>query len=298
MPILLNSIGSDRYSNLVMDDRFDLRDVPTACITPELCLAAVKHDGLALKLLPDDILNDEIILEAIKQNVDVIKIVNPLLLTREMCTVAVSKTGKLLEHVPEELQTPDLCTVAVRDDPFNIQHVEFPSVELCTMALEKNPRTIKFMKLLVSHELLSRVENFYVGIEQFIPTRYKTPEILSKLAKLYDDEGYECFGKIRINMVCEKDSGSPCDHRVILQNGEMETLDSRQIGRMLKIMNLRHPHFDEIMKNDKAVCVRMGPIKIYIEKCSDSKPCRMFTYDTPNLKKCDGKYFCHSIQRN
>ena len=293
-PTKMSYNDGEKYRDLVSENGTSIVDVPVSCLSNEICLAAVRQNGLAIRLIPDQFITDELYLESIKQDANAIELVPSIRLNQEMCDVAVNTDGKFMKYVPEEMQTFDLCMKAIEDDPFNIQYVKFPSFEMCKTAIEKNSRTLQFVNN-PTPEIISLLD-FYVGIEQFIPTRFKTPEIRTKLDMMYEREGYTTiFGRIRVHLECEKDSGEPCDHRVVMPNGELEIMDSRQIARFMHHVQMNHPHFDEILKNDTATRVTIGTIKIYLEKCRKSKPCRIFD---GNNKKLEGRYFCHAIQRN
>lgn len=59
-------------------------------ITYEMCLAAVKHCGHALKDVPE------------------------FLMTRELCLTAVLKSPNALAHVPCEFMTYEVCMLAIK----------------------------------------------------------------------------------------------------------------------------------------------------------------------------------------
>ena len=73
-------------------DGKELRNVPAAFMTEELCLAAVKDWGIALQFAPDSVKSPEV------------------------CRAAVEHWSVALQYVPEALRTPELCLHAVTND--------------------------------------------------------------------------------------------------------------------------------------------------------------------------------------
>jgi hypothetical protein len=86
--------------------------------TPELCIAAVQQDGLALEYVKEQ--------------------------TPELCLAAVQQNGCALRHVDE--QTPELCLAAVQQDGCALEYVKKRTPELCMAAVQQNGHALKFVK--------------------------------------------------------------------------------------------------------------------------------------------------------
>ena len=86
--------------------------------TPEICLNAVKQNGLCLEFVQEQ--TPEICLKAIKQNTDALKYVKNQ--TFELCMEAVKRDGAALYHV--KIQTVEICEEAIKQDKSSIVFVD------------------------------------------------------------------------------------------------------------------------------------------------------------------------------
>ena len=96
--------------------------------TPEICLAAVKQEGIALLYIKEQ--TPEICLAAAQKNDYVFQYIKEQ--TREICLELLQKDGCLLKYVRK--QTPELCMVAVRQNSQALQYVKEPTLEICIAA--------------------------------------------------------------------------------------------------------------------------------------------------------------------
>ncbi len=152
--------------------------------TPELCLSAVKENGLNLKYV--FVQTEEICMAAILQNpratVYLEKYFQDLIIdlidqrpdyiwhvskpTIEICEAIIMK-GAPLHSIPAKMrttkiilqslkrdglglrdvtdQTLEMCQVAIDNDPYSIQFVKEQTPELCWQAIKKSPLSIKFI---------------------------------------------------------------------------------------------------------------------------------------------------------
>ena len=78
--------------------------------TPEICLAAVKKNGLSLRYVNNQ--------------------------TEEMCLAAVEQAGRALIRM--ENQTPELCLIGVKQNWRVLRFVKEQTPEMCLAAVEKN----------------------------------------------------------------------------------------------------------------------------------------------------------------
>jgi Domain of unknown function (DUF4116) len=87
--------------------------VPREFLTLELCLAAVRRDGLTLQDVPGEFQTAELCHDAVGQNGLALQEVPEDLRTPQLCELAVSGDGRALEYVPEALRTKDICMAAL-----------------------------------------------------------------------------------------------------------------------------------------------------------------------------------------
>lgn len=115
--------------------------------TPELCLAAVKRNGLTLR--------------HVKQQ------------TPTICLAAVETDGRAIKFVKE--QTPELCLVAIKQNPFALDGVKEQTHELCLAAVQRNGYTIHCVREQTPELCMAAVQNTRFALHH---VREKTPEIL------------------------------------------------------------------------------------------------------------------------
>lgn len=145
-----------------------LKDVPKSMIDDEMCLIAVKHDGMLLEHIlslfnysdrfdieetdiPDIIRNSDICLEAVKQN------------------------GLALYHVPYILRDRKICEAAVRQNGLAYQYVPIKqtNMRLCMIAINQNKDAIKYMSVDLDRQLKQLLES---QINQSIESMYQRQE--------------------------------------------------------------------------------------------------------------------------
>ena len=117
--------------------------------TPEICLAAVKQNGLALEYVKDQ--TPEICLTAVKKNVAALEYVKDQ--TPEVCLAAVKKDGTALQWVKE--QTLEVCLAAVKKDMVALEYVKEQTPEICLTAV----RAVKVLDRWRLHEILKYVRD-------------------------------------------------------------------------------------------------------------------------------------------
>jgi cytochrome oxidase Cu insertion factor (SCO1/SenC/PrrC family) len=105
-----------------------LKDVPEEDRVNEVCIAAIKRNGLALKYVINQ--TNEICLAAVKQNGHALNyVINK---TDEICLAAVKQNGYALNYV--ENQTDEICLVAVKQNGFALIYVNDETEEICLAA--------------------------------------------------------------------------------------------------------------------------------------------------------------------
>lgn len=103
--------------------------------TPEICLAAVKQNGLALQFVWNQ--TPKICLEAIKNGAFLYVREQ----TPEICMEAVKRSGIALRHV--DYQTPELCLAAVKQNGLSLRFVKKQTPEICLAALKQTKQAYR-----------------------------------------------------------------------------------------------------------------------------------------------------------
>lgn len=125
--------------------------------TPERCFAAVKQNGLALKVIPKAMHTVDMCLEAVKQNGYAIKHVSKKVLTYEICLEAAKNDSRCLAYIPETFQTEELYLEAIKQDGRALRHIpdKHKSKSVCMKAVLQNGLALEFVpKNIVSKELV------------------------------------------------------------------------------------------------------------------------------------------------
>jgi len=91
--------------------------------TEEVCLTAVKRNGLALTMIDPKKRTEEILLAAVKQNGYALSFVAPEKQTEAMRLEAVIQDGDALQDIPAKEQTIDVCLAAVLQDAKALEYV-------------------------------------------------------------------------------------------------------------------------------------------------------------------------------
>jgi hypothetical protein len=132
--------------------------------TYEICLAAVKQNGLAWAFIRNKEYKVDLYEEAIKSNARTIELViekSPTInlfsvirncwslqyiedQTLWMCLIAVKQHGETLEFVKD--QTEEICLEAVKENGLALRFVKEQTPEICRTALRQNPKSIEFVK--------------------------------------------------------------------------------------------------------------------------------------------------------
>ena len=121
------------FPNKSKTDKFILTS-PVAIedyLTPEICLAAVQQDGMALEYVKEQ--TPEICLAAVQKNEWALEYVKDQ--TPEICLAAVQQNGFVLKYVKE--QTPEICLAAVKQTGDALGYVKEQTSELCLAAVKQ-----------------------------------------------------------------------------------------------------------------------------------------------------------------
>lgn len=125
----------NEFEYLLSQEGMRLRLIPIEERTDDLCLIAVKQNGMVLQFVRNQ--TEEICLAAITQNPDAFLCVNVENQTEKVCISAVKQNGMFLSEVVR--QTEEICLEAVKQNGISLYFVENQTKEICAAALENTP---------------------------------------------------------------------------------------------------------------------------------------------------------------
>ncbi len=149
---------------------FALRKIK--CQTTEICLAAVKNKGNAIRYItPQNLITDEIRMEAVKSNPYAIRYIDDEHKTPELCDLAITGNGWTLKYIPntiknydelckkalnyrsnvleficEKHQSKRICLDTVKKHGLALKYVKNKDIEICYEAVKQNPKAIKYVE--------------------------------------------------------------------------------------------------------------------------------------------------------
>lgn len=125
----MKKLTEQDYINQIKSRRIKLNSVPNESMTNEICMAAVRRDGVALEYVESQ--TDEICLAAVNQNGWSLQFVKNQ--TEEICLAAVDGYAPALKFVKE--QTEEICLAAVKSGWSVIKYVENQTDSIINAAL-------------------------------------------------------------------------------------------------------------------------------------------------------------------
>ena len=148
--------------------------------TMEMCLAAVKKNGLALNHVPKGLKTIEMCFIAVQNDGGALRYVPKKLKTIDNCLAAVQTHGYMLEYVPDELRTAEVCLAAVQNYGCSLYYVpkELRSREVCLAAVQSSSDALMHVpkKQKTIEIYLAAVQKCGFTLE-YVPDELKTPEI-------------------------------------------------------------------------------------------------------------------------
>lgn len=125
-----------------------LRLIRKSLQTTAICKAAVKQNGLALQHVSPKLLTLTMCVEAVKKDADAIRFVPESMRSVTKTILAVPSNGRRLGLVPAEKRTAALCAAAVANHPLALEFVpnRYKTEKLCAAAVEKDWRAIQFIQ--------------------------------------------------------------------------------------------------------------------------------------------------------
>lgn len=224
-------------------DYEDLQYVPDEYITPEVCIAAVKHNAKNIQHVPKHIRTSEMCIEAIKQDPRaIIYYISDT--TKEMWIEAVSRLGELLENTPSKYKSKELCEVAVKNDPLALKWVDIHQTqEMCDSAVSRDSQAIVYAKDKFKTQAMCDNLELVDGIGKYIPSEFMTPELKKKLDDYYERNNYATIGPIKVfTEYCIQTS--PCKYYIIKEDGASSIISEPKLHDLLE----KHGVLDEWKK--------------------------------------------------
>ena len=86
--------------------------MPEKLIDREMCLAAVKSEGYAIKYVPEKFKDCEMCQEAVKREGVALEYIPENFCDREMCLTAIKQRGDTLQYVPEKFRDREMRLTA------------------------------------------------------------------------------------------------------------------------------------------------------------------------------------------
>lgn len=208
------------YMNAVQKDGDNLRYVPSELQTYEMCLIAVRNNGLSIQYV--DKVTDEMQYEAVKNNGMALRYIKNR--TPELCWLAVKNTGCAIKHVPKEIQTEKLCIMALSENisqfdyihnktdilyriassytkqyicPINIfiNNVSMMTEDMLYMMVKNVPYVINYnmSQNILNMDIVKNVLKINHKCFKFIDAKYQTREICDYMLNI--DGLYYCYIK-------------------------------------------------------------------------------------------------------
>jgi hypothetical protein len=107
---------------------------------PALCMAAIMTDGQHIKYVPKQ--TPELCMMAVKQNGMALSNVHRRYLTPELYRAAITQNGGAIAYLEEKRKTPELCKLAIEgpDGDWAMQFIK-QTPELCREAVKRHGRS-------------------------------------------------------------------------------------------------------------------------------------------------------------
>lgn len=129
--------------------------IPVAQRTPEMCAAAVRKNGHAIRHVPNQTL--DLWLTAVRTHGLSLEYIQSPFNTYEVYREAVMSDGRALKYVPYEIQKAhrDLCLIGVQQDGLALKYVHEKrrTEEVCMAAVTQNPEALAHVKGIISERI-------------------------------------------------------------------------------------------------------------------------------------------------
>jgi len=163
--------------------------IPVSRRTEQVCLAAVRQNGLALQYIDDEKITREIYLAAVRQNGLALKYVPEKMRTEQVYLAAVTQNGQALQYIPEEMRTLALCIIAIKNSNIPCEWSWIPKKrEILAPLYVHDPATIG--ELITTHFNEQRKEILTAAIDLFL-TKDQWGHVVNDGKKAYINAGID-----------------------------------------------------------------------------------------------------------
>ena len=173
--------SNEEYNNFLqmIKDGERLSNIPQEYRTYEMCLEAVRRNGITLCCVPRDLRSYEICLYAVKQYGYVLSYVPIKYRDYGMCLTAVKSSGFAIDYVPRVYLNKKLYIEAVKQNGRVLKYIpiEERDYEICKEALNQISKNMSFRIFISNKEyennvvIESIIQNKW--ILNYIPDEYK-----------------------------------------------------------------------------------------------------------------------------
>ena len=132
------------YQLAVEQMKIHLGEVPFDFLTYDMCVSAIKNNGLELQYVTPDIITYDLCVSAIKNNGLALRYVPDIYRTYEIQIMAVKQNPDCLSMIPWCDRTYELCIIAGEKGNLKDAPCEFITHGMCKKTVEDNG-TIKYM---------------------------------------------------------------------------------------------------------------------------------------------------------
>ena len=131
-------VDNNVWINMIYKDGRALQYVKEELLTEELCMLAVRQNGLVLEFVKKQ--TSKICKLAVRQDAYALQyVINQ---NEKVCEIAVRQEGDALEYVEKRYKTRELCTLAVEQNGLALWYVENQTasnlLEICILAVQQN----------------------------------------------------------------------------------------------------------------------------------------------------------------
>jgi hypothetical protein len=135
------------FDKALAEQHGDLWLIPEEFKTAELCLAAVKQNGMALFLVPAKLKTRELCLAAASNMGASLMYIPPKVWDRDFCLAVLEISAVALAFVPEEYLTEEICRLAVEWHGEALGYVpeQLKTRELCQTAVIQNGEALAYV---------------------------------------------------------------------------------------------------------------------------------------------------------
>jgi hypothetical protein len=141
-----------------------LEFIPEQFKTAELCLAAVKRNGMALDFVPEKLKTRELCLAAAMNTGTALMYAPREVWDRNFCLAVLESSAVALAFVPEEYCTEEICCLAVEWHGEALAGVpeQFITVELCKIAIAQSAEALEYVPEQLREQVLKAGKNLCV----------------------------------------------------------------------------------------------------------------------------------------